>query len=139
MSTRSYVGIIENGEVRYGYHHSDSHLESLGIELFTNITSSADIHKLPDYAEVKSLEAAEIVTENTFFTTPARDIFIEFCYGFNVEDETWYVSSCHFTNSGEVHKLLDVVQNDTEMNRYLSMYYEEYRESILKQIRENIK
>lgn len=139
MSTRSYVGIIENGEVRYGYHHSDSHLESLGIELFNNITSSSDRHKLPDYAEVKSLEAAEIVTENTFFATPARDIFIEFCYGFNVEDETWYVSSCHFTNSGEVHKLLDVVQNDTEMNRYLSMYYEEYRESILKQIRENIK
>ena len=33
MSTRSYIGIIENGMVDYGYHHSDSHLEKLGVEL----------------------------------------------------------------------------------------------------------
>ena len=142
MSTRSYVGIIdyeEDGKVRYGYHHSDSHLESLGIELFKGIEENCDVHKLPDFAEVKSLEETYSTTEKDFFNITERDIFIEFCYAFDMRDENWYVSSFHFKDGGKVHKLIDVVQNDEVMKNYLSMYYEEARERILKKIRENIK
>lgn len=142
MSTRSYVGIIdyeEDEKVRYGYHHSDSHLESLGIELFKGIKENCDVHKLPDFAEVESLEEAYSTTEKDFFNITERDIFIEFCYAFDMRDENWYVSSFHFKDGGKVHKLIDVVQNDEAMKNYLSVYYEQYRESILKEIRENIK
>jgi len=142
MSTRSYVGIIdyeEDGKVRYGYHHSDSHLESLGIELFEGIKENCDVHKLPDFAEVESLEESYSTTEKDFFNITQRDIFIEFCYAFDMRDENWYVSSSHFKDGGKVHKLIDVVQNDEVMKNYLSMYYEQYRESILKEIRETIK
>lgn len=142
MSTRSYVGIIdyeEDGKVRYGYHHSDSYLEGLGIELFEGIKANCDVHKLPDFVEVNSLEEACTTTKNDFFNITERDICIEFCYGFDMEDESWYVSSHHFKDGGKVHKLIDVVQNDEAMKNYLSVYYEQYRESILKEIRENIK
>lgn len=139
MSTRSYVGIIKNGKVKYGYHHSDSYIEDLGIELFKNIADFSDVTKLKDYAEIDSLENAYQTSYEDFFTTPVRNICIEFCYGFNVDDNTWYVSSLHFTDKGKIHKLTDVVKDDKEMEKYLSMYYEEYREPILKEIRANIK
>ena len=142
MSTRSYVGIIdyeEDGKVRYGYHHSDSYLEDLGIELFKGIKENSDVHKLPDFAEVNSLEETYTTTKDDFFNITERDIFIEFCYAFDMTNENWYVSSSHFKDNGKVHKLTDVIKDDNAMKEYLSMYYEQYRESILKQIRENIK
>ena len=135
MSTRSYVGIIKNGKVTYGYHHSDSHLESLGIDLFKNIKNETDTNeKINEYRE------DELYTDSIedFFKIPAEDIFIEFCYGFDVEENCWYVSSCHFTDASKVFKLTEVVQDDNEMKAYLDMYYEDYREGILKEIRKNI-
>lgn len=144
MSTRSYVGIIEYGIVKYGYHHSDSHLESLGIELFKYINDINSAYRLlKDYAEIESLDdddtdAGKMKSEE-FFNIPKEDICIEFCYGFNIEDNTWYVSSNHFTDASKMYKLVDVVKDDKKMKEYLSCYYEQYRESILKQIRDTIK
>lgn len=134
MSTRSYVGIIDDGVVTYGYHHSDSHLESLGIELYQSIKENCDAHKLKDFAE----EPFDKMDEKAFFNYTARDIFIEFCYGFNLEDEQWYVSSRHFEDDGKTHKLTEVVKDDEVMQEYLSMYYEKYRAGTLEQIRKGI-
>lgn len=135
MSTRSYVGIIKNGEVKYGYHHSDSYLEGLGIELFKEIKSEKDAkEKIAEYR----VEDLYTNTIEDFFAIPQRDVFIEFCYGFDVEENCWYVSSCHFTDASKIFKLTEVVQDDAEMEAYLDMYYEDCREGILKEIRENI-
>lgn len=136
MSTRSYVGIIKNGKVTSGYHHSDSHLESLGIDLFKNIKTEADANeKINEYREEDELYTDSI---EDFFNTPAEDIFIEFCYGFDVEENEWYVSSSHFTNASKIFKLREVAENDDEMEAYLDMYYEDCREGILKEIRNGI-
>lgn len=136
MSTRSYVGIIKNGKVTYGYHHSDSHLESLGIDLFKNIKTEADANeKINEYREEDELYTDSI---EDFFKTPAEDIFIEFCYGFDVEENEWYVSSHHFTDASKIFKLREVAEDDDEMEAYLDMYYEDYRDEILKEIRNGI-
>jgi len=137
MSTRSYVGIIENGKVKYGYHHCDSHLESLGVELFQSIKTKEDAYRL--LGEVAELDMGNTVSKETFFGIPRIDIFIEFCYGFNVDDRQWYVSSYHFADTSKIYKLIDIVNDDAEMKHYANMYYEEYREEIIKQIREGIK
>ena len=140
MSTRSYVGIIKNGKVTYGYHHSDSHLESLGIDLFRNIRTEEEANaKIDKY--ISHYDDEEEMYRDTiedYFKIPEDDIAIEFCYGFDVEENCWYVSSCHFTDASKVFKLTEVVQDDTEMEVYLDMYYEQYRENIRKEIRENI-
>lgn len=140
MSTRSYVGIIKNGKVTYGYHHSDSHLESLGIDLFRNIRTEEEANaKIDKY--ISHYDDEEEMYQDTiedYFTIPEDDIAIEFCYGFDVEENCWYVSSCHFTDASKVFKLTEVVQDDTEMEEYLEMYYEDYRDGLLKEIRENI-
>ena len=134
MSTRSYVGIIENGRVWYGYHHSDSHLESMGIDLYKEI-------KTKEEAWDKILRFTEIEHEDTmdsYFATPDVDISIEFCYGFDVDEKCWYVSSCHFSDAQKIFKLADVVKDNTEMARYADMYYPDYRRSIITTIREAI-
>ena len=137
MSTRSYVGIIENGKVKYGYHHCDSHLESLGIDLFKSITTKAEANeKINKFAE---LDMGGTASRDAFFAIPSIDIFIEFCYGFDVNDNQWYVSSYHFTDSTKEFKLVDVAQDDDEMTTYLSMYHEQYRKDIRKEIQENIR
>lgn len=136
MSTRSYVGIIKDGKVKYGYHHCDSHLESLGIELFKIKTESKLLKEIDRLAE---LDMGDCVPVDKYFRIPKEDIFIEFCYGFNTEDNQWYVSSYHFTKPDEMHKLIEVVNDDTEMEHYVGMYYKEYQQGILNEIRENIK
>lgn len=136
MSTRSYVGLIEDGEVTYAYHHSDSYFEGLGIELFKGIETNADIHKIKDFCE---WEDKVTRSKEEFFSIPDNDICIEFCYGFDVDTETWYVSSNHFAHASVIHKLTEVVQDDKVMKEYLECYYEQYRETILKEIRNNIK
>ena len=139
MSTRSYVGIIEDGKVKYGYHHSDSHLESLGVELFQDIKEEYEAYrKISKYSEM-DYETASEVTRKQFFEIPNSDIFIEFCYGFDVDNEKWYVSSCHFTDSKKEFDLLEVVKDDKEMKCYGDMYYDDYKESTINYIRENIK
>ena len=136
MSTRSYVGIIENGKVTYGYHHCDSHLESLGIDLFESIKTKKDAYDLlENFAE---LNMGRVVPRDNFFRITKDDIFIEFCYAFDVKENQWYVSSSHFADTNE-HKLIDVVQDDKQMNAYLDMYYEDIRDGILETIRENIR
>ena len=140
MSTRSYVGIIKNGEVRYGYHHSDSHLESLGIDLFQNIRTedeaNAKLEKYITHYDEEEMEYQDTIGD--YFKIPENDIAIEFCYGFDVEENCWYVSSCHFTDASKIFKLIEVVQDDDEMEAYLDMYYEDCREGILKEIRNGI-
>lgn len=135
MSTRSYVGIIKNGKVTYGYHHSDSYLESLGIDLFKNIKTETDANeKINEYRE------DELYTDSVedFFKIPEDDIAIEFCYGFDVEENVWYVSSHHFTDASKIFKLTEVAEDDDEMEAYLDMYYEDCRESILREIRKGL-
>ena len=143
MSTRSYVGLIEDGKVKYGYHHSDSYLEGLGIELYNAIKNKDDISKLPNYANIYDLDEDDTdcgtVSINSFFTSTVREPSIEFCYGFNAEEGTWYVSSHHFKDKSKVFKLEEVVQDDEQMASYLTMYYEQYRKGILEQIRTNIR
>ena len=136
MSTRSYIGIIQNGMVKYGYHHSSSYLEGLGIELFNIKTEKELAAEIDERAE---FDTGDYVPVDDYFKIPAEDIFIEFCYGFNVDDNKWYVSSCHFTKPDEMHELTEVVRNDKEMNYYLDQYYERYQEEILNEIRDNIK
>ena len=140
MSTRSYVGVIKNGNVTYGYHHSDSHLESLGIDLFRDIKTEEEANaKIDKY--ISHYEDEEEMYQDTiedYFKIPEDDIAIEFCYGFDVEENCWYVSSCHFTDASKVIKLTEVVQDDDEMEAYLDMYYEDYRDGLLKEIRENL-
>ena len=138
MSTRSYVGIIKNGKVTYGYHHSDSHLESLGIDLFKNIKTEADANEKINEYIVR--EEDELYTDSIedFFKTPAEDIFIEFCYGFDVEENEWYVSSNHFTDASKIFKLTEVVEDDDEMEVYLDMYYPEYIKEIYDTIRKGL-
>ena len=136
MSTRSYVGIIKDGMVKYGYHHCDSHLESLGIELFNIKTESELLTKIDVLAE---LDMGGCVSVNDYFRIPKEDIFMEFCYGFNVDDNEWYVSSCHFINQDKMYKLTELVKNDEEMEHYLDTYYERYRKEILSIIRNEIK
>ena len=140
MSTRSYVGIIKNGNVTYGYHHSDSHLESLGIDLFRNIRTEDEANaKLGKYITHYDEEEMEYQdTTKNYFKIPEDDIAIEFCYGFDVEENCWYVSSCHFTDTSKIFKLTEVVQDDDEMEAYLDMYYEDCRESILREIRKGL-
>ncbi len=134
MSTRSYVGIIKDGRVEYGYHHSDSHLESLGSWLFNSIKSEKDFEeKINDFTNIDGETSRQ-----AFFLTPGNDVFIEFCYAFNPKDNNWYVSSCHFSDATKTHKLTDIVLNDDEMNRYAEMYYDEYKNAIIEEIRENI-
>ena len=140
MSTRSYVGIIKNGKVTYGYHHSDSHLESLGIDLFRNIRTEEEANaKIDKY--ISHYDDEEEMYQDTignYFKIPEDDIVIEFCYGFDTEENCWYVSSCHFTDASKVFKLTEVVQDDDEMEAYLDMYYEDCREGILNEIRNGI-
>ena len=137
MSTRSYVGIIEDGQVKYGYHHCDSHLESLGVDLFKCIKTKADAYEqIEDFAE---MDMGDTISTKAFFDIPKGDIFIEFCYGFNVKDCQWYVSSCHFADASKMHRLIDIVKDDEEMKVYADMYTEQYRDGIIKEIRENIK
>ena len=62
MSTRSYVGIIKDGKVKYGYHHSDSHLESLGIDLYKIKNEQEFIKEINRFADLDS----EISKENYF-------------------------------------------------------------------------
>ncbi len=134
MSTRSYVGIIKDGKVKYGYHHSDSHLESLGIELFCGIKNEQEfIKEISRFADIDN----ETSKEN-YFEIPNMNISMEFCYGFDTESNEWFVSSRHFLDHSRMYKLTDVIQNDEEMNCYASMYYEEYRDGIIKEIRKNI-
>lgn len=136
MSTRSYVGIIKDGKVKYGYHHSDSHLESLGIDLYESIkTRESAFAEIENFA---SMNYGGEISRESFFSTPSRDIYIEFCYGFDLDDEQWYVSSCHFSDEAQEHKLTEVVKNDEEMKCYANMYCAEYQESIIKRIQENI-
>lgn len=145
MSTRSYVGIIKDGKVRYGYHHCDSHLESLGVELFETIKTEADA--VMRFSETNAdpinvlaeLDMGRTESRESFFAIPSHDCFIEFCYGFDVNDNQWYVSSHHFTDVTKTYKLVDVVKDDKEMDCYLDMYYEEYRDGLLKKIREKIR
>ena len=140
MSTRSYVGIIKNGKVTYGYHHSDSHLESLGIELFRHIKTeeeaNAKLGKYITHYDEEEMEYQDTIED--YFKIPETDIAIEFCYGFDVEENEWYVSSSHFTDASKIFKLTEIVQDDAEMEAYLDMYYEEYRDGLLKEIRDNI-
>ena len=140
MSTRSYVGIIKNGNVTYGYHHSDSHLESLGIDLFRDIRTEEEANtKIDKY--IGHYDDEENMHQDTiedYFKIPEKDIAIEFCYGFDVEENCWYVSSYHFTDASKVFKLTEVVQDDDEMEAYLDMYYEDCRESILREIRKEL-
>ena len=134
MSTRSYVGIIEkDGKVKFGYHHSDSHLESLGIDLFQSIKNKNDVKKVENFTTISDEE----MERKEYFDVTNNDIFIEFCYAFDMNDNEWYVSSCHFMD-GKEHKLKDIVKDDAQMECYADMYYEEYRESIITKIRENI-
>lgn len=134
MSTRSYVGIIDNGRVWYGYHHSDSYLESLGVELFKQIKTSAEAwDKIKEFTEIKHED-----TVDSYFETPEIDVFIEFCYGFDVYDGNWYVSSSHFHDGSKTHKLIDVVADDDKMQRYAEMYCEDAQSRIISQIREEI-
>lgn len=63
---------------------------------------------------------------------------MEFCYGFNVEDNQWYVSSRHFTNKSKMYKLTEVVNDDAEMNTYSDMYIKDCQENIVRYIREKI-
>lgn len=137
MSTRSYVGIIEDGQVKYGYHHCDSHLESLGVDLFKLIKTKKDAYEqINEFAE---MDMGNTTSTESFFAIPSHDIFIEFCYGFNVKDCQWYVSSYHFADASKMHRLIDIVKDDEEMKVYADMYMEQYRDGIIKEIRENIK
>jgi len=137
MSTRSYVGIIENGQVRYGYHHCDSHLESLGVDLFKCIKTKTDAYEqINEFAE---MDMGDTISKRSFFAVPEHDIFIEFCYGFDVSDCQWYVSSCHFTDASKMYKLTDIVKDNEEMKHYADMYTEQYRDDIIKEIRDGIK
>ena len=138
MSTRSYVGIIKNGQVKYGYHHCDSHLESRGVDLFKCIKTKADAYEqINEFAEMDDM--GDTISKWSFFAIPEHDIFIEFCYGFDVNDCQWYVSSCHFADASKMYKLTDIVKDDKEMACYADMYTEQYRDGIIKEIRENIK
>lgn len=76
MSTRSYVGIIKDNKVLFGYHHSDSHLESLGISLFNEIKTEAEAdEKISHFAE---MEESSEETRESFFSIPGKDIHIDF-------------------------------------------------------------
>lgn len=56
-----------------------------------------------------------------------------------MNDNNWYISSCHFSDSAKEFKLTEVVKNDDEMKCYADMYYEEYQKDIIDMIRANIK
>ena len=131
MSTRSYVGIIEkDGKVKFGYHHSDSHLESLGIDLFRSVKNENDVEKITTINS-KRMKRKE------YFDITNNAIFIEFCYAFDMNDNEWYVSSWHFID-GKEHRLKDIVKDDVQMKCYADMYHEECQERIIAMIRENI-
>jgi hypothetical protein len=136
MSTHSFVGTIEKGKVTFGYHHSDSYLESLGIDLFNGIKTKEDVEqKLSKYAEMNNPYTED---SDKFFEITNGSSF-EFCYAFDLESETWYVSSCHFKDNGKKHKLTEVVKDDDVMMAYIDMYFEDSQKRILNIIRENIK
>ncbi len=136
MSTRSYVGIIEGDKVRYGYHHSSSYLEDLGIDLFENIqTKQGAYSMMGSYVDALSYEK----TKEEFFRIPGESIDMEFCYGFDVEEEEWYISSLHFTDASKMYKLTEVVQNDIEMNAYKDMFVADAQDGVIRQIRKHIR
>ena len=136
MSTHSFVGTIEKGKVTFGYHHSDSYLESLGIDLFKDIKTKEDAEQnLSKYAEMNNPYTEDV---DKFFEITNGSSF-EFCYAFDLESETWYVSSCHFKKKKKKHKLTEVVEDDDVMTAYIDMYFEDSQQGVLGRIRENIK
>ena len=133
MSTRSYIGIIKKGKVKYRYNHCDSDLGWLGLELATNADT---LEKAIDFynkdTEVSYEDETREVTKDEFFNITFKDICIEFCYGFDIDKNRWFVSSFHGENE-KIYDLIDLYNDKNALKIFCEMYIEPYKTKYVKE------
>lgn len=136
MSTRGYVGIIlDNGDIKSIYCHSDSHIYHLGLTLYKcynskeladnliNMGNASSIFSTLEKSNFYEDEEYKVTSKEDFICEKALDI--EWIYLFDTTKNEWFVGTTWNDKKSNLISLKEALHSKTLLKKWFNLIIKE--------------